>query len=298
MIFQKPLLSEEEKQIDHEKRDLLGRIKQLRIALEEIEYSTQLEKIIPLEELSQRLRDKLQDLYEDFFKLSQSLPSTFSQEEFQTLGDHLRQLGRTTNHFFDLIAEAHRDCEALEKKIQRISTPMDHYHRRKILWIISISTVSLLILGTLYSALFLKPPTPFEQRMAYLERFESSKKKSPRLSDLVEITKALELYHKDHLRYPISKDSKWSSAKTVDPTQEREWIEGLVPKYLPYVPTDPEASSRLFRQYIYKSNGTDYKILVNETDEVHMVKYHFPDLVDPKRENDSFGFWSSGALHW
>jgi hypothetical protein len=106
------------------------------------------------------------------------------------------------------------------------------------------------------------------------------------LSDLTRINNALNSYFIEHGSYPKSVGfdgliSKWGKSSET-------WIEGLVPKYLDKLPADPRGSIDPTKQYIYFSNGKDFKLIVHNMNTVGVdIKYR-----DPKRAEYAFGFWS------
>lgn len=113
-----------------------------------------------------------------------------------------------------------------------------------------------------------------------------------RVSDLVMINDALKAYFKKHGAYPAAAGLAGLAERGA------AWIPGLAPEFLPELPRDPamEASGP---QYVYVSDGKDYKLLalnvslVNSTNvEVLGVKVDLSR--QPTIEKASFGYWTPG----
>lgn len=110
------------------------------------------------------------------------------------------------------------------------------------------------------------------------------------VADLTVIRNALNAYYADNGAYPVAEVSVNDASH---PPRDR-WIPGLVPKYLAVVPTDPRGLSAANHQYLYMSNGRDYKIIAHGAEDAAYGRKARPDLVDPLRPEHAFGFWSPG----
>lgn len=115
-----------------------------------------------------------------------------------------------------------------------------------------------------------------------------------RVSDLVGINDAIKAYYARHGRYPM--------AKGLEGVLERgkQWIPGLSPDFIADLPRDPaQSNDRNGPQYLYASNGTDYKIiakgvsLVGGTN-VEVLGVRFDPARQNTAENAAFGFWTHG----
>lgn len=115
-----------------------------------------------------------------------------------------------------------------------------------------------------------------------------------RCADLLILKQALSHYYADHQSYPISVGfdglyTNWGESK-------QDWISGLVPNYLYTLPRDP--SNTPDKQYLYRSNGQDYKLLCHGAEDcVHIAKTT-PELIDPARKSLAYGYWTEGAIDW
>jgi len=110
------------------------------------------------------------------------------------------------------------------------------------------------------------------------------------VADLTAIRNALNAYYADNGTYPVGNVSVNDASH---PPKDR-WIPGLVPKYLAAVPTDPRGLPAANRQYLYMSDGRQYKIISHGSEDATYGSKARPDLVDPLRPTHAFGFWTSG----
>lgn len=136
------------------------------------------------------------------------------------------------------------------------------------------------------------PPTVYSPETA-------SSLTSQRVSDLIVVLKALEQYKIDHRSYPISSGfgAGWDGVYSKYGESKELWIEGLVPDYLRYLPKAPE-SDVLVSQYLYRSNGAHFKLVALYPKDCNEIKSILPDLIDPKRDCYSYGFWTKRAESW
>jgi type II secretion system protein G len=104
--------------------------------------------------------------------------------------------------------------------------------------------------------------------LASLQSVRAKARDATRKSDLLEMRKAVELYYSDHGSYPSTAGSWWGvaanggSRPTSGPTG---YIPGLAPTYIPVLPTDPLGVVTAYSGYLYRSDGTNYKILAHQT---------------------------------
>lgn len=110
------------------------------------------------------------------------------------------------------------------------------------------------------------------------------------VADLTAIRNALNAYYADNGAYPVGEVSLNDASH---PPKDR-WIPGLVPKYLQVVPTDPRGLPAASHQYLYMSDGRQYKIISHGSEDATYGRKARPDLVDPQRPTHAFGFWTPG----
>jgi hypothetical protein len=116
---------------------------------------------------------------------------------------------------------------------------------------------------------------------------------SRRVRDLRRIRDALEAYHSKYGSYP--KSEGFDGVRTCWGRSTSDWIQGLVPEFLPALPRDPRESGRCNEQYMYKSNGWSFKLIAHEPEDTEAVKAVFPDMIDPVRHGAAYGFWTFPA---
>lgn len=117
-----------------------------------------------------------------------------------------------------------------------------------------------------------------------------------RVTDLSNIKNAVESYKNDHGVYPASEgfDGLYNRSGKIN----AQWIRGIVPDYLPSLPRDPREDFDPSDQYLYNSNGKDYKIIAHHPDDCELARRKIPDMIDPLRGCLAYGFWSTGARDW
>jgi hypothetical protein len=115
-----------------------------------------------------------------------------------------------------------------------------------------------------------------------------------RLRDFEQMSGALTAYKKAHGAYPVA------SFVTAYPNGKHEpnWIPGLVPDYLSKIPKDPRGSSDPTRQYMYASDGRDFKIIAHATEDFVSMAKKLPQVIDPRRPTWAYGIWTNGAATW
>lgn len=133
-----------------------------------------------------------------------------------------------------------------------------------------------------------------------LPRFSSVTDRSNdtrRISDMVAVEKALEMYKTDHGVYPVVKGWSGDAPNYGSNGYDADgYIPGLVPKYIQRLPRDPDAQYPDGpKGYLYKSNGKDYKLIANKTPTSFPTDHRF---FDPKRPKAAYQISSEGGLKW
>lgn len=116
------------------------------------------------------------------------------------------------------------------------------------------------------------------------------------MGDLAQINTALQAYYAFMGSYPVSSGwqgycSAWGADLGVN------WIPALQTQGFSSgtLPIDIRNNSSCFddtRQYIYYSNGTDYKLISHQAESIQGVP---ATMLDPLRPTYAFGFWSTGC---
>ncbi len=121
-----------------------------------------------------------------------------------------------------------------------------------------------------------------------------------RIADLKQLQTALELYYNTHESYPSSRggSGNWDGLYSCWGDSTSNWIPGLAPTFIGSLPRDPRNHTACNQQYIYNSDGTNYKLISHGPEKCADVKAKYPSLIDPRRDCWAFGFWTPGARRW
>ena len=130
-----------------------------------------------------------------------------------------------------------------------------------------------------------------------LKNAQIKSRNAKRISDLKQISTALALYYDNNNAYPNS-GGNWDGIYTCWGDSSTNWIVGLAPTYIGQLPRDPRNHTNCGEQYIYTSNGTDYKLISHQPEDCAAVKSSYPSLIDPGRDCWAFGYWTDGARSW
>jgi hypothetical protein len=117
------------------------------------------------------------------------------------------------------------------------------------------------------------------------------------VNDILLLKSALEKYFQDNQKYPISSVG-WDGILSPFGESKKEWLEGLAPIYIPELPVDPRNSHDPRHQYLYQSNGVDYKLISHSPENMSFIINNYPELIDPVRPTWAFGVWSENAINW
>ncbi len=150
-----------------------------------------------------------------------------------------------------------------------------------------------------------------------LANLSEQKKKSrdaQRISDLQQLQLALRLYKDANGEYPAMgcgtfNGNKWSSPGPGDAVYYSScdvYITGLVPDYISVLPRDPSMENNNNVGFLYRSNGTDYKLLTHATAEKGVITKGSPFARCPASCGDqfthcsqaSYSVYSAGASCW
>ncbi len=75
------------------------------------------------------------------------------------------------------------------------------------------------------------------------------------------------------------------------------YIVGLVPDFIPALPTDPSREEEAGVGFRYRSDGRDYKLMVRNAIEVKTLSAG-DELSNYDNDNDSYAVYSAGAVNW
>lgn len=117
-----------------------------------------------------------------------------------------------------------------------------------------------------------------------------------RLSHMTGLRNSLELYKRERGTYPLQ--GKDSLVIGMSRTTGDVPIDVLAPRYIAVIPRDPQLLNEMNRQYLYFSNGVDFKIVAHGAEDFARVARLHPELIDPVRPTVAYGFWTQGAVRW
>lgn len=136
----------------------------------------------------------------------------------------------------------------------------------------------------------------------FMERGEDAMN-NRRGQDLTNLQKALEMYFADNGNYPTS--TSWQGDA---PNfggfgyDETGYIPGLVPQYIDSLPRDPNSAyPDTSRGYLYRSTGTDFKVLAYNTPTVFgedQAVNKYAKFFDPRRPTSSWMVATPGGINW
>jgi hypothetical protein len=164
-----------------------------------------------------------------------------------------------------------------------------------------IVAVAVVVFAGLYFALITNQPGQSVQHVTSDDAPEvQTKRRNQRLADLAKIRDALESYRRKNGSYPASTSNTWSRLYDGHGKANREWIPGLTPTFIAELPRDPRMLESQNEQYVYISNGENYKLLAGYPEkDCHVIKQDRPEMMDPVRNKgeqcEAYGYWSAGA---
>lgn len=168
---------------------------------------------------------------------------------------------------------------------------MTHSHSKKGFTLIELLVV-IAIIGILSSVV-----------LAALTAARNKANDSKRMTDINAIQTALEMYASGNNAYPTTGGNWNSQCNDYGGGQTaNEVIPGLVPTYLPKMPSDPQMNAYGGTCcYRYQSNGTDYKFII------HNCSFSYAcygdteasrGFSDPTRPTSACAAYTIGATNW
>ena len=140
---------------------------------------------------------------------------------------------------------------------------------------------------------------------------------SKRFSDLNQLQLAVELYYDKYGSYPSTGSSWWGEGSLCygnhDYSGSNGWIPNLAPEFIGELPGDPNPNLSGGLCYLYRSDGTNYMILVHQTMEAICDGSDSDTTPDPgdecnasyaqamdrvASEQPSIAVYSPGAKNW
>lgn len=131
-----------------------------------------------------------------------------------------------------------------------------------------------------------------------LEDATSSSRDARRASDLKNVQAALESFKRVNGIYPDTSDA-WQGDMSDNGGLgygTTGYIPGLVPDFLPALPKDPDSQFPTASEgYMYRSDGTDFKFVLNGTPETFAIGNPY---YDPARATTAWMISSPGGYNW
>lgn len=117
-----------------------------------------------------------------------------------------------------------------------------------------------------------------------------------RQNDLEAMRQALAAYHATFGRYPATPG--FAGAVDAAGAPVPDWLPGLAGTFVAELPRDPARSHDPNKQYLYHSDGTDYKLIAHGSGDCAMARKAHPEMVDPARNCWAYGYWTPAARTW
>ena len=136
-----------------------------------------------------------------------------------------------------------------------------------------------------------------EEKEIYNNTANAEAYKLQSIKDILLLKDALNRYFDENKSYPKSSGG-WDAVIANYGESKVDWIPGLAPSYIKVLPADPRQSRDPGKQYMYKSDGKDFKLISHRPTGIEDIIKTHPDLVDPARPSWAFGTWTEGAKNW
>lgn len=132
-----------------------------------------------------------------------------------------------------------------------------------------------------------------------LENEARTARDARRASDLKSVASALAHYKQVNSSYPDTSGAWQGDAGNYGSMgyDAAGYIPGIVPDYLPYLPKDPDPQfpNATDGGYMYRSDGADFKFVINSTPTTYYVANPF---YDPQRPLSGWQVSTPGGYNW
>jgi hypothetical protein len=220
-----------------------------------------------------------------FYIRLQGLQLHLKNETLRDFEDAIRRGDADRLH--TLSAEIRQDLDRIyqaNRPFQKLKLP-----------VIILLSIAVVVAGILSFSSFKKKYSREKER--YTVAANEERFKELIYTDMLQLKKALDSFYKDNRSYPKSSGG-FDAIISNYGESKKEWIPGLAPKYIGQLPNDPRKSRDASNQYMYKSDGIEFKLLAHHPLGMSEVVANHPELVDPVRPSWAFGFWTEGAKNW
>lgn len=135
----------------------------------------------------------------------------------------------------------------------------------------------------------------YSERLAQAGQASADRRRAT-LADLTSIVSALGKFRDANGHYPVR--AAWDGFYSIYGPSGADWIPGLVPRFIAELPRDRRMHNHIEAQYLYRSDGVDFKLIAANQPDCERYRALRSDIVDPKRDCNSVGFWTPGARDW
>lgn len=118
-----------------------------------------------------------------------------------------------------------------------------------------------------------------------------------RKTSLKEMQLAIEFYKAQNDVYPAAGCSAGTTAFAEADATCVTYVSGLVPDYTPALPTDPNSENVSGLGFRYRSDGTNYKLMIKDSVEVKMVVAG-DEYANNDGDPNTYAVYSAGGVNW
>lgn len=127
-----------------------------------------------------------------------------------------------------------------------------------------------------------------------------------RKTSLKELQLAIEFYKAQNDTYPAAgcsaNGTTWvgpgaGPAPSGSYTTCANYIPGLLPDYIPALPTDPYSENTAGQGFMYRSDGTDYKLIIRDSVEVKFT-IAGDEYANGASDSNTYAVYSAGGVSW
>ena len=123
-----------------------------------------------------------------------------------------------------------------------------------------------------------------------------------RKTSMKELQLAIEFYKAQNDVYPPAgcgaNGTTWVGPGPGTHTVCPLYITGLIPDYIPALPTDPNSENVNNKGFIYRSNGTNYKLMIKDSVEVKTTIAGDEYANNIVGDTDTYAVYSAGGETW
>lgn len=118
-----------------------------------------------------------------------------------------------------------------------------------------------------------------------------------RKTSLKEMQLAIEFYKAQNDEYPAAGCGAGTTSFAEADATCAQYVTGLVPDFIPALPTDPNRENEPGVGFMYRSDGENYKLLIKDAVEVKMVTAG-DEFSNDDGDPDTYAVYSAGAVNW